>query len=167
VELEVRRFEPRDGDAVLALASRLCVGVAPWRPAAGVARAAREWVRESIEAHDDAHPMWVAVLGDEVVGFLGASAGEHWSGAMDAYLGELVVADHHTRRGIGARLLEQVETWARARGLGRIRLETGAANVGARAFYDDAGYVLEEVTLSKALQPSRVGAESHGLHLAG
>lgn len=43
------------------------------------------------------------------------------------------------------------ETWARERGFGRLRLETGNANESAKVFYARLGYVIEEVVLTKAL----------------
>jgi GNAT superfamily N-acetyltransferase len=65
--------------------------------------------------------------------------------------GELVVAEAMERRGIGARLLGAAEAWAVERGLERLTLETGAANSGARAFYAAAGYVEEDVRLTKEI----------------
>jgi GNAT superfamily N-acetyltransferase len=75
----------------------------------------------------------------------------HFTGDIDAYVGELVVAESMERRGVGARLLRVAETWAAARGLERLTLETGAANAGARAFYAVAGYHEEDVRLTKRI----------------
>lgn len=75
----------------------------------------------------------------------------HWSGDLDAYVGELVVAPDHERRGVGRRLVNVVEQWASRRGLVRIRLETGAANEAARAFYERLGYTTEDVVLTRTL----------------
>jgi GNAT superfamily N-acetyltransferase len=43
------------------------------------------------------------------------------------------------------------EDWAEARGLGRLTLQTGAANKGALGFYRALGYADEEVRLSRAI----------------
>lgn len=54
-------------------------------------------------------------------------------------------------RGVGGALMRTVEDWARSAGHDRLTLETGAANHGARAFYAAAGYVAEEVVLTRSL----------------
>jgi predicted GNAT family N-acyltransferase len=52
-------------------------------------------------------------------------------------LGRMAVAAAARGRGIAARLLEEAEAHARARGVGVIRL---SSQVGARAVYERAGY---------------------------
>ena len=52
-------------------------------------------------------------------------------------LGRMAVAATARGRGIAARLLEEAEAHARARGVGVIRL---SSQVGARAVYERAGY---------------------------
>ena len=42
--------------------------------------------------------------------------------------------------GIGRRLLEAVEEWARAEGCAGVRLVSGASREGAHAFYRSCGY---------------------------
>jgi ElaA protein len=73
-------------------------------------------------------------------------------------LGRMAVAAHARRRGIAARLLEEAEAQARARGLARIRL---SSQLGARSVYARAGYAafgerfldagIEHVMMEKAL----------------
>ncbi len=58
------------------------------------------------------------------------------------------------RRGVGAALVAAAEDWASQRGLARITLETGAANLGARRFYAALGYADEDVRLSKPVVAS-------------
>jgi ribosomal protein S18 acetylase RimI-like enzyme len=153
----VTAYRPEDRDAVLALASRLCIGVAPWRPAAGVRSAVRDWVEESVDAAGNDQAVFVARVagpGGEVVGMVAVTEQRHWSGVLDAYVGELATAEHLEGRGIGRALLAAAEEWAASRGLAHITLETGAANTRARGFYGALGYVDEEVRLTRVLTTS-------------
>jgi ribosomal protein S18 acetylase RimI-like enzyme len=93
----------------------------------------------------------VARLGGEIVGMVAVTEQRHWSGVLDAYVGELATAAHLEGRGIGRALLAAAESWASARGLARITLETGAANERARGFYGALGYRDEEVRLTRIL----------------
>jgi ribosomal protein S18 acetylase RimI-like enzyme len=147
----VTAYHPDDREAVLALAPRLSVGVAPWRPAEGVRSAVRTWFEESIDAAGEEHPVFVARLAGEVVGMVAVEEQRHWSGDPDAYVGELATAEGHEGHGVGRALLTRAETWARDRGLTRITLETGAANDRARAFYSARGYRDEEIRLTRVL----------------
>ena len=149
----IRPARPADHAAVQALAGELTTGVAPWRPAAGVAAAATSWVADACRAaDDDDHLLLVACTpADEVVGFAGASARRHFSGEREAYLGELVVAPGARRRGIAGRLVAEVEAWARGRGLHRVTLDTGAHNPSARQLWARLGYVEEQVQLTRAI----------------
>lgn len=150
----VTRYHPADRDAVLALAPRLCTGVAPWRPREGVHSAVREWFEESVDATGGDQAVFVARIGAGVVGMVAVSEQRHWSGTLDAYVGELVTAADLEGRGIGRTLLARAEQWARDRGLSRLTLETGAANARAREFYARLGYLDEEIRLTRVL-PTR------------
>ena len=153
-DLQVRPATEFDHAAVSALARELTAGVPTWRPSAGVAAAAATWVADACRAGTDrSRTLLVACDGDGVLlGFAGVSARRHFSGEREAYLGELVVAPGARRRGVGARLVCAAEEWARARGLGRLTLETGAENRAARALYARLGYAEEQVALTRALR---------------
>jgi GNAT superfamily N-acetyltransferase len=150
---QVRPYRPDDREAVLRLADRLAIGVAPWRDAGAILTAVRGWVRGAIEA--TAGPGAVLVAEDArgvVVGFVSVEPGRHWSGQEQAYVGELIVAEAAEGRGVGRALMEAAEEWARGRGYGMLVLETGAANARARAFYARLGYAEEDVRLTKILR---------------
>ncbi|MBM2613971.1 GNAT family N-acetyltransferase [Actinoplanes sp. LDG1-06] len=142
----VRDYREADRPAVMALAPRLTAGVAPWRDPAAVRLAVLGWVEAAID-----HTLLVAVRGDLVVGLVSVAERRHFAGELDAYVGELVVDAGHEGQGVGSLLMRAAEDWGRRRGLGRLVLETGAANRRARAFYDRLGYVEEDVRLSKPL----------------
>lgn len=155
--MRIREYEVSDRIAVMKLSTRLIKGVAPWRDPAAVAAAARAWVAGSIEGHDPAtRPVFVAEDTEGVViGFVTVGTREHWSKDADAYVGELVVAEAASRRGVGRALMEAAHTWARRTGHGRCTVETGAANATARAFYAALGYRDEDIRLSMPLTISQ------------
>ncbi|MEP7092242.1 MAG: GNAT family N-acetyltransferase [Nocardioidaceae bacterium] len=148
----VRPYDERDHDAVLALADRLTSGRPPWRNLDRWLATARGWVAESIAAADSPmHALHVAVVDDVVVGFVALSTRTHFTGDVDAYVGELVVAPGRERQGIGRALLAVAESWAREHGLVSLTLDTGAVNTVARRVYASAGFVEEDVRLTKRL----------------
>lgn len=148
----IRSFREDDRQSVLVLAARLQEGVAPWRDQTSVLPAVTGWVEESIDqAHEEDRAVFVAEDGGHLVGFVTVSTRHHFTEEIDAYVGELVTAPAAVRSGVGTALMSTAEEGARARGLRRLTLETGAANTTGRRFYDTLGYELEEVCLSKGL----------------
>jgi GNAT superfamily N-acetyltransferase len=154
----VRRYQPGDREAALGLAPRLTVGVAPWRDPEAVLDAVRSWVRDAVASTEEGHAVFVAEnRSGRLVGLVGVGRCTHFSGAVDGYVGELVVSEDHEGQGVGRALMAAAEQWAVERGLTRMTLETGAGNAGARAFYRRLGYVEEEVRLTRRLERSRPG----------
>lgn len=148
--LRIRSCTPDDRNAVLALAPRLTIGVAPWRDSSAVQRAVRGWLIDSL-----ADPGTEVLVADDptsgVVGVVTVGTRAHFTGEVDAYIGELVVAELHEQRGVGRALVSAAEEWAVRQGCGCITLETGAANADARAFYRRLGYGEEDVRLTRVL----------------
>lgn len=127
--------------------------MAPWRSQVRVRAAIRGWVAEAIArvGRDDAI-LLVAESGGEVVGFIGVSETEHWSGDLDAEIGELVIRADAEGQGIGRALIAATTKWAREVGLANVTLGTGAANNRARAFYTSLGLVEEDVRFALHLE---------------
>ncbi|MBF9072108.1 GNAT family N-acetyltransferase [Streptacidiphilus fuscans] len=148
--LAVRAARPDDSEGVLALAPRLLEGVAPWRDPAGALRAAQGWLTGSL----DAGALLVAEADGRLLGVISVTEQGHWTGARDAYIGELAVSPEASRRGAGRALVAAVTDWARQRGLESVTLQTGAANATARAFYAALGFAEEEVRLTLPLDPA-------------
>ncbi len=82
------------------------------------------YFRDAAERHD----VWVACVGNTVVGAMTLNAGE---------ILQLHVCPQHHRRGIGSKLLQQ----ARLLHPTRLALFTHQRNEGARRFYEAHGFV--------------------------
>jgi ribosomal protein S18 acetylase RimI-like enzyme len=162
--IRVRPPTAADTTAVLALAPRLAEGVAPWRDEAAAIAAGRRWLADSLAAAargDGA--VLVAVDGDAVLGVLSIRMNQHFTGELDGYIGELAVAEHAARRGIGRALIDAADRWARDHGLENLTLHTGAFNGTARAFYVALGFAEEEVRLTRPVAdaPARIEGRGH------
>ena len=149
-EVSIRPYQRQDRPAAMSLADRLCIGVAPWRAPDAVREAVTGWVRGSLDgAGSDDRAVIVADVAGQLVGLVTVGERRHFTGEVDAYVGELIVAAEAERRGVGTRLMAAAEEWGRRRGLRHLTLETGSANRIARAFYASLGYRDEDVRLTK------------------
>lgn len=64
---------------------------------------------------------------------------------------ELSVAQQFQRQGVGQRLMEAVEEWAKSRGRSTIQLSVWAQNSGALQFYEHLGYVPKLIRYHKKI----------------
>jgi ribosomal protein S18 acetylase RimI-like enzyme len=150
----VRPAVDADRAAILELGPRLAEGVAPWRDRAEALQAGRHWLEDSLAAAS-AGDGAVLVAADEhgIAGVITMRPSTHFTGERDGYIGELVVAERASRRGIGRALIDAADAWARDHGLRNLTLHTGAFNTRARAFYTALGFAEEEVRLTRPLPP--------------
>ena len=101
----------------MGMAERLQEGVASWRDPEAVRLAVIDWVRESLgDLADPDSGEFVAERDGEVVGFVCVSERAHFTGEVDAYIGELVVSKAAEGAGVGRALVAAAEDWGRARG---------------------------------------------------
>ncbi len=148
----IRPARDSDTDLLVGMAERLQEGVASWRDPEAVRFAVIDWVRESLG--DLSYPdsrAFVAERDGEVMGFVCVSERAHFTGEVDAYIGELVVSKAAEGAGVGRALVAAAEDWGRARGRKRVVVDTGAANIAARRFYAALGFDEEDVTVSRAI----------------
>jgi GNAT superfamily N-acetyltransferase len=84
----------------------------------------------------------VAVDGDTVAGTVDVTVLPNLTRAGRPFVlvENVVVREAHRRSGIGARLMGEVETLARAAGCYKIQLMSGAARSGAHSFYEAIGF---------------------------
>lgn len=160
--VQVRPFIANDRAAILALAPRLTIGIAPWLDPTAMLKAARGWLEGGIAKLGPDSAIFVAVDGEGTcAGFVSVARQGHFTGEERAYVGELVVAAEAERRGIGGALVAAAEAWATSRGLSALELDTGAANGHARNFYRRLGFDEESVKLVKRLDPDGDGASGN------
>jgi len=154
--VRVRPVIPADRDALLALAPRLLIGMAPWREPDKMLAFMRDAIVTALAATNDADRADAAVFvavdsrGGRL-GFVTVARNVDFTGDVQAYVGELAVAAPAEGAGVGQALMGAAEGWAWAQGYRLLVLDTGAANVRARAFYARRGYTEESVRLVKIL----------------
>ena len=73
--------------------------------------------------------------GDAVIGAAGYRMQDNLIRGRFCYVDDLVVAEVHRRRGLGAKLLDAVAVEARAAGCGRLTLDTALDNFLGQRFY--------------------------------
>jgi len=84
------------------------------------------------------------------------------TGRLEAALLNQYVAEPYRGRGLGYRLMETAEDWARREGLPRISLFVGAQNTLGQRLYQSLGYEVETLRMTKKL----LGAVEDELEMA-
>jgi len=120
--LNVRALEPGDADAILSIQAE-SPEVAQWSK-----RAYERLVQEKMIG-------WTAEANGSISGFVAAR-----QVAGDAEILNFAVRSDARRRGIGARLLNEVLAWAKNARAEKIYLEVRESNQAARAFYERHGF---------------------------
>jgi GNAT superfamily N-acetyltransferase len=96
--------------------------------------------------------VFVAADGDRIVGVVAAHIFTPLhDDASAAWITSLVVQDDERRHGIGRRLVEAAETWARTRGCRRVALTSANRREEAHTFYEGLGYEFTGKRFSKVL----------------
>lgn len=126
----VRQIEISDAAAVAELSAELGYPVA--------VPTMEERIRSSAASPD--RVTYVACLGDAVVGWIDIGVVHHLQSGAYAEIGGLVVSNACRNAGIGARLVQRAEQWARERGLTRVVVRSQIAREAAHRFYLRHGY---------------------------
>jgi GNAT superfamily N-acetyltransferase len=94
---------------------------------------------EQLRGRED-HVVFIADMNGEVVGWIhGAEHELLVAGRMAEILG-LVVAEGRRAGGVGRRLVEAVEQWARGRGLKDVSVRSNVVRPESHSFYERIGY---------------------------
>ena len=136
-EWEIRPFEARDGEAVVAL-WHACGLVVPWNdPVKDIERKLR--VQREM--------FLVGSLGGGVVATVMAGYEGH-----RGWVNYLAVAPECRRQGLGRRMMEAAQAGLRAMGCPKINLQIRKSNLSAARFYRSLGYVEDEsISMGKRL----------------
>ncbi len=101
------------------------------------------------------HILLVAERGDgEVVGWVHGFVRKLLIADVQIEIGGLVVQEDFRGMGIGKKLLEEVEDWARKKGIGVISLRSNIIREEAHRFYEEVGY---EVMKTSKIFRKRLG----------
>jgi aminoglycoside 6'-N-acetyltransferase I len=147
--MEIRSLRPDEQDAWLRLRERLWPGT----PREELARE-----RAEILADPGRNGVLVAASPDGLVGFVEVSVRDWAEGFRTrpvGYLEAWYVAPEHRRAGLGRRLVEAAEGWARARGCAEMGSDADLSNGVSHAAHRALGYgeVARLVLFSKRLAP--------------
>jgi GNAT superfamily N-acetyltransferase len=147
--------EARAGDVpfVVGLVPRFVEhGAADGHTADDVIEGTARVLREAIERPQPDDLVLVAEENGERAGFLYAvTASDFFTCERYLHVSEVVVVRSST--GVGARLMEAAETWARERGYRLVTLNVVEENVPAQRFYARLGYAPGHRHLVKHLRP--------------
>jgi GNAT superfamily N-acetyltransferase len=92
-------------------------------------------------AKDPAHKLWVAKIGDKIMGWTHVHRTAPAMITPDmAEVSALVVDEKARGTGVGKALLKQAEDWARAQGLKTVKLYSNIKRAHAHEFYARQGY---------------------------
>ena len=139
--MDIRAFQKGDETALVALWER-CGLTRPWNdPRKDIAR--KLTVQPEL--------FLVGVLDGELVASVMAGYEGH-----RGWVNYLAVAPAHRRKGLGRRLMEEVERRLLGRGCPKLNMQVRSSNTEAMAFYRRLGYVPDDaVALGKRLIPDR------------
>jgi GNAT superfamily N-acetyltransferase len=95
-----------------------------------------------LSAHDEAQVALVACVDLQIAGWIEAVVERHLQSPPFALITGLVVRDEMRGLGVGKRLCEEIERWAREQGLGVVRVTSRSTRESAHRFYLRDGYKL-------------------------
>jgi RimJ/RimL family protein N-acetyltransferase len=138
----IRRAEPGDAAALVALANEVSAEPEGWLISTGWRGVAEErrFIR-AVRRHPDA-AVFVAEVDGEIVGRLSLARDAHPASLHVADLG-LMVDSRHRRQGIGRGLMEAAAQWARENRVTKLELHVFPWNEPAIALYESLGYERE------------------------
>ncbi|QDT66205.1 GNAT family N-acetyltransferase [Calycomorphotria hydatis] len=144
----IRPLEPQDREAWLALRSKL------W-PASSSEQLASE---STVTAENDKEAVYVAAVGDSIIGFAEASLRNHAEGCRQSPVGYLegwFVEPGQRSGGVGRQLVEVVENWARDNGCEEMASDCVLGNTIGIVAHEHLGYrpTVKCVFLKKSLVP--------------
>jgi len=106
----------------------------------------RETMQRRLEklGERDNHVVFVAEINEKVVGWIHGAERELLVVDRIGEICGLVVAQAQRTGGVGRRLIEAVEQWARGRGLGQVSVRSNVARTESHPFYEKVGYTRQK-----------------------
>ena len=153
----IRPFRPSDASFVVSLATRFSGFRLPeWRSRSEI----DEFFRKKLQAVPDRLGPEEAILiaeeeSGEPVGFVHVlTEPDHFNGQKGALISDVAVTKSREGHGIGPRLLEAAEDWARETGCDLASLYVFEGNMGARRMYERHGFGPEVLLYVKRVRPT-------------
>lgn len=160
-ENDIRIASASELPAVLALIDRLTSFDPPaYRDAATMAGVDRQMISAAICTPQEDEAVFVLEADTQVAGVLHVTtAVDYYTRRANAHIATLVVDVRYEGRGLGARLLERAEAWARARGDDWVTLAVFPQNTRAVAMYERNGFGPDMARYLKPLGRTDEGPE--------
>lgn len=142
--IEIREAQPEDGPALMGAIETINTET----EFLGVPGERLRWAERAEEElrgwRERGTATYVLALDQgEIIGYLGAFAGGFSRSRGTIWIGHVGIRTAWRGRGIGARLFEAIETWARARGAWRLELRVDTQNARGLALYRKRGFACE------------------------
>jgi RimJ/RimL family protein N-acetyltransferase len=140
----IRTITPEDAEALLRLHHQLDGETKFMLLEPGERTTTLEKARENIQRVLDQPngTILVAEHGAEMIGYLYANGGGARRNSHTLYI-VIGILQAYTGQGIGTRLFEELERWAREKGLHRLELGVMTPNAAGIALYTKVGFVIE------------------------
>lgn len=154
--IRIRAFKPSDAEFVLSLAPRFSEFDLPeWRSVEEIDNTSRKRLEKAVE---QSQPDSVIVIAEEEsgrpAGFVHLEReADYFTGRKQGRISDLAVAKPYEARGVGLRLLEAAEDWARAQGYDLLSLIVFEGNTRARHVYAANGFGPEVLKYVKPVRP--------------
>ena len=146
----IRRAVPTDTDGILALLSQVEAIHQKGRPDLFRVNGTKYTATELCEVMaDDDRPIFVAVNGEKVLGYIFGIIAETKDSTMlfdmkTIHLDDVCIDESCRREGVGGALMEYVTSWAKSVGCNRMDLDVWEFNDGARRFYERYGFITQK-----------------------
>ncbi len=161
----VRSFLPTDREFIIALATRLSEFELPEWPQAD--QIDHTNVSSLINAMDESGTA-IFVAQDEAIGQLVGfvrlqTHTDYFSKEKHGYIANLAVEKSFEGQGIGRKLIDTAEIWAREKGYDRLTLHVFVENGRARRIYEEDGFQQDIIQYVKVIAPRHAGADRAGV----
>jgi RimJ/RimL family protein N-acetyltransferase len=142
-DIVIREASPEDGPALMDAICRIDEET----EFLGKPGEARRWAEGFPERLADMRKRgtgayFAALAAGQIVGFLGAFAGEYERARGFVFIGHVGIRRHRRGQGIGTKLFVAIEDWARARDAWRLELRVDEANEPGHALYRKQGFAI-------------------------
>ncbi|HEY3204595.1 MAG TPA: GNAT family N-acetyltransferase [Thermoanaerobaculia bacterium] len=154
-DIRIRAGVPQDLDRLKVIAARLSAfGPPPWRRGEDIVEAEVGTLRRFFAGTSRDSALLVAESREGVaLGFVYLETlTDYFTGQKHGHIGILAVGNEAEGKGVGGRLLDASEGWARSQGYRLLTLNVFDGNRRARAVYEHLGYMPETLRYVKTLR---------------